>query len=357
MMKVLHLLWDGHLGGVQRYLLKVITAPFWQDVEHEVCFFDTPGVILSEGELPDIPVRALSIRHGWQLLRARSLRQVVSEINPSVIHCHCDTPAFALQIGAFKDRRLIYTEHGDTIMRRERSWFTELMWRHSGPAWNTAIMNSNFVEADFLRRFPWMEGRTVVMPNPLIECGEDSTAFERPPGPPRIGVFGRLVWQKGMDWFLEAAGLVHDRLPEATFFIHGDGPVRSELEALSAQLGLANYVTFEGFVNDPLFRMGKMDVSIVPSRIEPFGLVALEAQSTGTPVVGFTDSGVAEIVLDGKTGRIVPHGDRNALADAVVDIVENPQTRAAMGRAARQHAIHDFSLEAHVTGLEALYGG
>ena len=110
-----------------------------------------------------------------------------------------------------------------------------------------------------------------------------------------------------------------------------------------------------GYVNDPLARMAQMTCTAVPSRIEPFGLVALEAQGAGVPVVGFSDSGVAEIVVDGETGRIVPHGDLNAVAEAIVELVRQPETCARMGAAARARALSVFSLERHVENLSETY--
>jgi glycosyltransferase involved in cell wall biosynthesis len=101
--------------------------------------------------------------------------------------------------------------------------------------------------------------------------------------------------------------------------------------------------------------MAAMTCTAVPSRIEPFGLVALEAQGVGVPVVGFTKSGVAEIVVDGVTGRLVPHGDLAAMKDALLNIIRDPHTAAAMGDAAQRRARETFSLERHVERLEELY--
>lgn len=351
-LRVLHLLWDGGLGGVQRYVLKVFGAPYWQDVQHGICFFAGPGAVLSEGGIAGVPTWSLGLKRGWDFLGARRLDAVVKAFDPQVIHCHCDTPAFGLRIGNFKNRRLIYTEHGDTIMRTERSWFTQRMWRRSGSAWDAILLNSEFVKRDFLKRFAWLEPACHVFPNPLIE---QWTGARNPPGTPRVGVFGRLVVQKGMDWMLEVARQVCADLPAATVEFFGDGPLRAELEAKRDAMNLRERVEFRGYVNDPLVRMAEMTCTAVPSRIEPFGLVALEAQGAGVPVVGFTESGVAEIVVDGETGCIVPHGDLAAMAAAIVAIIRSPETAARMGVAARERAGTVFGLRAHVENLEGVY--
>ncbi len=84
-------------------------------------------------------------------------------------------------------------------------------------------------------------------------------------------------------------------------------------------------VEFCGYTSNPLENMAAMDCTIVPSRTEPFGLVALEAQSTGTPVVGFRQSGVAEVIQEGETGLLVEQGDLEGMANAVLSIVTKRQ--------------------------------
>lgn len=354
-LRVLHLLWDGKLGGVQRYVQKVVGAPYWKNVRHGICFFAQPGEVLAAGQIPGVEFFSLGLKRGWDFSGAKRLDKVVAEFNPATIHCHCDTPAFALRIRKFAHHRLIYTEHGDTIMRTERLWFMKRLWRYSGSHWNSILLNSEFVKADFLKRFPWLEKSCVVFPNPLIEIWNGPRT---PPGefePPRVGVFGRLVPQKGMDWMLEIAAVARKSIPNLRVEFYGDGPLRTELEAQRDALNLRGCVEFAGFVKDPLSRMAQMTCTAVPSRIEPFGLVALEAQGAGVPVVGFTKSGVAEIIENNKTGRIVPHGNLSAMAEAIVEIVKDRKLAAEMGAAARERALNTFSLKRHVEALEHFY--
>ncbi len=354
-LRVLHLLWDGGLGGVQRYVLKVVGAPHWRRIQHGVCFFAQPGAVLAEGMIPNVPCWALGLKRGWDFLGARRLDGIVKKFDPHVIHCHCDTPAFGLRIHRFAQRRLVYTEHGDTIMRTERSWFTQRMWRYSGSSWDAILLNSEFVKRDFLARFPWLEKSCRVFPNPLIEQWNGPRNPPKPGEPPRVGVFGRMVQQKGMDWMLTVAQTICANVPDLRVEFFGDGPLRAELEAKRDALNLQRRVVFHGFVNDPLARMAEMTCTAVPSRIEPFGLVALEAQGAGVPVVGFSESGVAEIVVDGETGCVVPYGDLKAMATAIEEIVGAPEMAVKMGIAARKRARTVFSLKVHVENLERMY--
>lgn len=352
--RVLHLLWDGGLGGVQRYVLKVVGAPFWDDTERGICFFREPGEVLGPDAIPGVPTWSLGITHGWRIDQALRLKKIVREFNPTVLHCHCDTPAMSLQIRSYKNQRKIFHEHGDTIMRTKRSWFTNCCWWFSGGAWDAILANSRFVRKDFLAHQPKLESICRVVHNPLIELRD--APRPAPNGrPPTVGVFGRFVTQKGIDWMLEVAAIVKRQIPDLRVDIFGDGPLRNELETKSRKMGLEKTVTFRGYVSDPLEQMANVDCVVVPSRIEPFGLVALEAQSVGTPVVGFFDCGVAEIVQDGRTGRLVAHGNLPEMAAAVSEILSNPTMGANMGICAKAHAISSFGLEGHVQELKKAY--
>ena len=108
-LRVLHLLWDGHLGGVQRYVANITSSSHWTQAEHGLCLFSQGGQVLNESDVSPLPLWCLGLKHGWQLRRTRmQLSQIVSAFQADVIHCHCDTPAFLLNINRFKQQRLVY---------------------------------------------------------------------------------------------------------------------------------------------------------------------------------------------------------------------------------------------------------
>ncbi len=353
--RVLHLLWDGHLGGVQRYLRYVTTSPHWQQIEHGICLFSQAGQVLNPSEVKGLPVWSMGIKHGWQLARGQQLRGILKEFQADVIHCHCDTPVFMLQIKAFHSVKLIFHEHGDTIMRTQRNWFTQAMWRLKGQHWDAVIQNSQFVQDDFTKRYPWLKDRSTVIHNPLTEQWQGQKETQKKGVEPSIGVFARLVSQKGLDWMLTVALHIKSVCSDIQVNFYGDGPLRDSLVEQANIMGLQDNVHFRGFVSDPLTQMAALNCVVVPSRIEPFGLVAVEAMSVGTPVVAFRQSGVGEVVLDGQTGYLVEHGELKLMADAILKLLSNPDEAGLMGQKARVHATTCFSLENHVSQLERLY--
>jgi glycosyltransferase involved in cell wall biosynthesis len=172
---------------------------------------------------------------------------------------------------------------------------------------------------------------------------------------PVAGVVSRLGVQKGVRHFLDALPALASRWPELAVPIVGDGEERASLEAHAARLGVAGMTSFLGFRQDVTPLMAAMDLVVVPSIWEPFGLVAAEAMAMGKPVVASGVGGLAEVVAHGETGILVPPKDPEALAEAVDRLLSDRQLRERMGRAGRLRAERMFAREAMVASVGALY--
>ena len=120
-------------------------------------------------------------------------------------------------------------------------------------------------------------------------------------------------------------------------------------------LGLGASVEFLGFRSDGASLMTEMDIVAVPSRFEPFGIVAVEAMAQGRPVVASAVGGLTETMVDGTTGRLVPAGDSVRLADALGDLVRSSALREQMGEAGRERATALFSPDRVVAAYTKLY--
>lgn len=352
-MKILHLLWDGDLGGVQRYLLKVVASPDWGDVEHGVCFFRSAGHVLT-GEKIFSWQASLNLNRGWDFNRARQLYDLIKPFGADLIHCHCDTPAFSLQIPRFRDYKLVYTEHGDTLNRAQRNWFTRRMWRFSGKYWDCILENSEFMKTYFDRLFPELSQKTRVVLNPLIEQPELRQQVDWN-APRQLGVFCRHAPEKGLDLLFEAVVKIRERLPGMQVHLYGDGPIRKKLERLSASMGLSEIVRFHGYVDNPIERMSQLHCLVVPSRLEAFALASLEAQAVGIPVVCFENTGVAEVIKSGETGEAVAYCNTDALAESLFGLLSNPEKAVRWGAAAHERATTCFGMKPHVEKLKEVY--
>lgn len=174
---------------------------------------------------------------------------------------------------------------------------------------------------------------------------------------PSLLCLGRVETQKGFDVALRALAAVRERIPAVRMTVAGDGSQRSALERLAAQLGLDAAVRFTGWVgpDEVPALINAHSLVLMPSRFEPFGLVALQAAQMGRPLIGSRIPGLSEVVVDGETGVLCAPEDAAAFAAAVVSLVQQPETAARMGRRARAHAQAAFPWDEHVTAYEALF--
>lgn len=134
----------------------------------------------------------------------------------------------------------------------------------------------------------------------------------------------------------------------------GDGPGREAVAARASELGVGDAVRLLGRRNDFAGLLAHADGFVLPSESEGFGVAALEAMAAGVPVFGYRVGGLPEVVIEG-TGALVPCGDVDALAAAVVAGVRDRQVRDAMGRAARVHAEDGFGSETAMMRYETYF--
>lgn len=175
---------------------------------------------------------------------------------------------------------------------------------------------------------------------------------------PTVVTAGRLVMEKGVQVLIEAFALVASKHPTVKLQVIGDGPARADLEQRVAQLNLRQHVIFAGLRShtETMEAIRAAWVVCVPSLwMEPFGMIAVEAQMQGVAVVASRIGGLSEIVVDGITGHLVAPGDCRALAMCLQGIFAEPGRTHAMGRAAHQHARIHFSLEKSADQWEDAY--
>lgn len=174
-----------------------------------------------------------------------------------------------------------------------------------------------------------------------------------------VGTVGRLQAIKDQLNLVRAFALVLERSPQlaehARLMIIGDGPLRAAVSAEVARRGLDDKVWLAGERDDVAEAMRAMDVFALPSRAEGISNTILEAMASGLPVVATDVGGNAELVVAGETGTLVPARDPGTLAEALAAYVTDPAKAAAHGRAGRERAELQFSLDGMVARYAELY--
>ncbi len=171
-----------------------------------------------------------------------------------------------------------------------------------------------------------------------------------------FGTAGRLSPVKNHRTLISAFGKVAERHSHAHLLIAGDGEMAGQLRDLVTRSGLQEQVHFLGFRRDMPHVLRALDVFVLPSLREGFGLALVEAMASGLPVIGARVGGISEIFGEGDFGQLIEPKDADDLADAMNRMVEaSPERLSAMGQAARRRALGDFSAERMIADYERLY--
>jgi glycosyltransferase involved in cell wall biosynthesis len=172
---------------------------------------------------------------------------------------------------------------------------------------------------------------------------------------PRLLCVGRLIPIKGHIVLLRAFAAARAQVPGLKLDIAGRGPLEPALRALVKELGVAEAVRFLGHVSPIQGAIEGSAIVVVPSMGEGFGMVALEAMERARPVIAAEIGGLGELVEHGVTGLLVPPGESEPFADAIVQLAGDLQRAAQMGEEGRKRALRDFLEQRCTERTEALY--
>jgi len=144
------------------------------------------------------------------------------------------------------------------------------------------------------------------------------------------------------------------QVPEARFYIAGEGERQASLEAQAHALGLGERLVFLGFQRDVAAVLSALDLVVFPSLWEGTPLTAFEALAMGKPIVATDADGLTDILSDGVDAKLVPRRDASGLSRAIVDLLRNPGARAALGTRARLTGAR-YDIDVFVRKMERLY--
>jgi glycosyltransferase involved in cell wall biosynthesis len=199
----------------------------------------------------------------------------------------------------------------------------------------------------------------------MIRNGIDLRTFHRSPALlkdelgwtacPLVGLAGRLSFEKGVDVFLQAAARVLAQLPDAKFVVAGDGPEQAALDILIDELGIRGNVRMMGRVNDMPSFYASLDVLVSSSRTEGLPIGVLEGMASRLPLIATPVGEIPTFIQDGRTGVLSPVENPELLAEAIVELLQNPGKREQLGSAARQMVEDEFSAARMTAGYLRMY--
>lgn len=307
--------------------------------------------------------RVALIQLMWHLRRAtqRALADARQAGDPYThVHAHWWFPSALALRGALgaESPPLCITMHGSDVRLAERTPAAHPLMRAvlTGAAMCTTV--SSWLADSAHRIAP--AARIVIAPMPVNDrlFSDAHRDSERPSGTPqRDGVLfvGRFNAQKGVADLLEA--LATPQLAAHRLILVGDGPDRDALQARAVALGMAHRITWLGMLTPAALAEQYRAAALVamPSRQEGLGLVAVEAQLCGTPVVAYAEGGLLDVVRPEHGGTLVTAGDREALATAIARLMDDADMRAQMGALGRAFVESRFTPSAVAEHYLELY--
>lgn len=307
--------------------------------------------------------RSLPVRNFYASVGAecRFIEKQLLETKPRVMLCHFGHTALRmLPIAQKQHIPLVAHFHGlDLSSSLNNRWYRWSLLR--------ALEHFSAIVVVGSHQKKWMIEHDVQAERVhLIPCGVPTQVFKHKVRQPLKGIrficVCRLVEGKGVGYCIRAFAHVVKEITNGNLLIVGDGPLRSDLEALRHELGLGECVTFIGSVCPDRVRdlLSESDIfiqhSLVSSTgwVEGFGVSVAEAAATGLPIVGTRCGGIVDQVIDGKTGFLVEQRDVDGMAEYMVKLGLEPDLRKKMGQAGREHMVAEFDTQKQIAELESV---
>ena len=356
-------------GGIQRVGRHVgaVTAE-WAAERGEACRFfslnDPPGlhrITLAGTEFVFTGYDRGKAALAWNVLRAAGR---CGERRGLVIAAHVNlAPVAALVKARRPGWRMLMLTHGLEVrapLGGLRRWALAKADLVLAPSRDTAeqVVAQQGIPKERVRQMAW--GLDPILETSVAESVGNHLPRSFPPGRVvlTVGQWRATEQYKGVDTLIAALPRLLERVPDAWLVAVGGGDDRERLEGLARQSGVGERVRFlDGLKQEELRSCyARCEVFALPSKGEGFGLVFLEAMAAGKPVVGGAHGGTPDVIEDGVTGMLVPHGDTERLAGALERLLVDAELRAAMGRRGRERVEQIYRFEHFLTRLKEILG-
>jgi glycosyltransferase involved in cell wall biosynthesis len=351
-LRVAHVTFGLDLGGLEKLLVEFARHADRSRFDLHFISLGHRGVIAEEIEAAGWPVTALGVPTGLRPGLLFRLAGLLRRLGADVVHTHDERPhLYGTPAGRLaRVARLIHTRHGRALNVSPRQrWLVRLAALGVD---RFVCVSEDVAQLSVAHGVPTHKICT-------IHNGIDLQRFPGRgpcPGGPAV-IVARLNPEKDHATLLRAVDRIVRTEPSFRLEIAGDGPCRDELYRLAGDLSLAGHVRFLGAVQDVPVLLARASLFVLSSLSEGVSLTLLEAMACGLPVVATHVGGNPEVVAEGTTGRLVPAGDPEALAGAVLEVWRSPEMGRRLGLAGRQRAEKHFDVRAMVGAYEALYQG
>ncbi len=304
---------------------------------------------------PNVVPVPVPLRGEWDLLSAWRVARVIRTRQVDIVHAHTGhAHASACLAARMAGRgRVVMTRRVDVKPRR--NLFSR--WKY---AQTDHFVTISECIRQILTQYGLPDSRISIVPSSqdpmrLDVAPADRSLLGLTADTPMLLCAAALAEHKDHATLLDAMAIVKRTHPEVRLLLAGEGPMREAIESQIERLDLAEQVRLLGFRDDVPALMRAADMFVLSSHMEGLGSVLIEAMMGGLPIVATAAGGIPELIKDHETGLLVPPRDPEALASAIVCLVDNPSLRIRLGEAGKVYATNHATVPVMVAGNYAVY--
>jgi glycosyltransferase involved in cell wall biosynthesis len=361
--RVLHIIDSLYLGGAQEVVLNLATCGSSR-FRHEVATMHGHGIYWDRLRQAGVKVHSLSPHKLLPLYLASIPWRLLAD-RPDILHCHLiPSNIIAKPLGALLGVPVVINHDHTNDTRRAESRLLLALDRFSNRFASHIVAVSASCRNFLITRESIPANDVTLVPN-AIDLLRFSPAVARrdqarlelglPASARVVAGVGRLNPQKNFALFLDVAAQLAPRFPDLHFLLAGDGPEEKMLREKAAALGIADRVTFSGYVADTRLVYLAADVLLMPSRYEGLPMTLLEAMAMGLPVVASQLDGIAEVIGDGREGFLVPSDEAALFVERTAALLQDAELSSCIAQNARAKIEASFSVERMTSAVEEIY--
>lgn len=360
--RVVYYIESSDFGGAEQMLYNLLyelDRNFWEPV---LVYQQHSGIVSFVERIRDLGISTVSVSAIKGLGDIGGINRLVGtlrQLRPAVFHAQlvsnlkCTAGILCARLAGIK--AIVATQHSYQKFRARRIYkvYIRFIYQRLVSMLVDRYISVSRSQAEQLKKvIP--QGKVSVVHNAVraedFASGTRSEAIQDDRKPAVLTV-ARLDRLKGIGYLIEAAALV----PDAFFFLAGDGPERAALEERAHELDIADRIIFMGRRNDIPSLLHSCDIFVLPSLLEGLPLSVMEAMSASKPVIGTNIDGINDLITDRENGLLVPAEDPGALADAINLLLSDGHLAERIAASARDTIDRSFSSEKMIKGITDIY--
>ncbi len=330
------------LGGNERMLASII-AGIDRNIYHNHIIFldrgsDKSKFLKDYAEQSGVKTLVISSKGYFDWSVVKKLESALKSVKPDIVHTHLYLAQIYGRLAARNAAVPVIISSEQNVYFYKKHFPFRLLEKYLSGFTTRIIASSSGVKQYLIDKVGIEKDKVSVIYNciKVEDYSANLTATEK--DTVLIGALGHLHKQKGYEYLLDAAKIVSSSEPGAYFSIGGSGPLKIRLQKRIIRLGLEDKVNLVGFVSDAKAYLKKLDVFVMPSLWEGFGIAALEAMAFGKPVIVSDVAGLNELVENGKSGLLVKPGDASDLVQKIFMLCRDRSLRMELGKNAAERA-------------------